>query len=247
MPANKLLLEVPVFDPSAALKAASYGADRLELCSSYSEGGLTPGPGVFSYLKLKIAIPIFVMIRPRGGNFVSSNEEIDVMKEEMDLFSSLGADGFVFGILKKDGSVHKRASGLLVERAGGKPCTFHRAFDVSSDLNQSLEDIIECGFQRVLTSGGKRNVEAGLSTIKELIAQGEDRITIMPGGGMRPNLIPALRASGYLRDVHASCKKIEKVPDRYQNDEIQFTVEGLKADEFLSVDEQIIRDFKSLC
>ena len=238
MPVNRLVLEVPVFDPSAALKAADYGADRLELCSSYFEGGLTPGPGVFSYLKLRIAIPIFVMIRPRAGDFVSSNEEIEVMKEEMDLFSSLGADGFVFGILKEDGSVHKRASGLLVERAGNKPCTFHRAFDVSSDLNQSLEDIIDCGFQRILTSGGKKHVEAGLPKIKELMVQAGNRITIMPGGGMEPNLIPALRTTGYLRDVHASCKK------RLQTKGPSINDENIHSGVLLSVSREKVNRFK---
>ena len=99
MPVNRLVLEVPVFDPSAALKAADYGADRLELCSSYFEGGLTPGPGVFSYLKLRIAIPIFVMIRPRGGDFVSSNEEIEVMFDTAGLYGIKCKSHFATGMV----------------------------------------------------------------------------------------------------------------------------------------------------
>jgi len=180
--------------------------DRLELCSSFSDGGLTPGAGLLSFLKSNIKIPIFVMIRPRGGDFVSSTDEIEVMKEEIRIFSSLGADGFVFGILKSDGSVHKKVCSKLVDEAGEKPCTFHRAFDVSSNLNQSLEDIIDCGFRRILTSGGEKNVEAGLPKILDLMKQAGDRISMMPGGGMKPEFVAPLRDTGYLKEVHASCK-----------------------------------------
>ncbi len=242
---DKLLLESPVFDVESALKAAKYGVDRLELCSSFSEGGLTPGPGLFSFLKSNIEIPVFVMIRPRGGDFMSSYEEIEVMKEEINIFSSLGADGFVFGVLNEDGTVHKQACEALIKKADGTPCTFHRAIDVSSDMNQALEDIIDCGFQRILTSGGKQNVEAGLPKIKELMKQAGERITIMPGGGMKPEFIPSLKKIGFLKEVHASCKRIEKAPGRYVNEELQFTIDGLEPDEFLSVDQQKISDFKN--
>ncbi|MDX1641527.1 MAG: copper homeostasis protein CutC, partial [Balneolaceae bacterium] len=148
--AEKILLESPVFNLEAALQADAYGVDRIELCSSFTEGGLTPGPGLLATLKSKIDIPLFVMIRPRAGNFVYSEEEVEVMQEEVRIFSSLGADGFVFGVLNKDGSVNKKACEKLLTSAGEKPCTFHRAFDVTSNLMKSLEDVIECGFQRIL-------------------------------------------------------------------------------------------------
>ena len=243
---EKIILESPVFDVDSALKAAEYGVDRLELCSSFSDGGLTPGPGLLSYLKSQIDIPVFVMIRPRGGGFVSSNQEIEVMKEEIKIFSSLEADGFVFGVLQEDGSVNKNACKDLIEKAGDKPCTFHRAFDVSSDLNRSMEDIIDCGFRRILTSGGRKNVFSGLIKIKELMIQAEDRISIMPGGGMRPEFIAPLRETGFLKDVHASCKMIEKASGGYQNKELQFTILGLKPDEFLSIDKRKVKDFKRI-
>ncbi len=128
-----MILESPVFNIDAALKANQFGVDRLELCSSYPEGGLTPGAGLFAFLKSKIEIPIFVMIRPRGGNFVYSDSEVEAMKEEIRIFSTLVADGFVFGILNSDGSVQKKSCKELVHTAGNKPCTFRRAFDASSD------------------------------------------------------------------------------------------------------------------
>lgn len=243
---EKIILESPVFDVHSALKAAEYGVDRLELCSSFSDDGLTPGPGLLSYLKSHIDIPIFVMIRPRAGDFVSSMEEIGVMKEEMEICSSLGADGFVFGILDDGGSVNKQACKQLVEKAGEKPCTFHRAIDVSSDLNQALEDIIDCGFQRILTSGGRKDTFSGLIKIKELMIRAENRISIMPGGGMKPEFIRPLREIGFLQEVHASCKKIERAPNRYQNEELQFTIAGLEQNEFLSVDKEKVEDFKRL-
>lgn len=243
---EKIILESPVFDVDSALKAAEYGVDRLELCSSFSDGGLTPGPGLLSYLKSQIDIPVFVMIRPRGGDFVSSVNEVEVMKQEIEMFFSLGADGFVFGVLNKDGSVNKQVCKELIKKTGDKPSTFHRAFDVSSDLNKSLEDIIECGFQRILTSGGRKDVFSGLIKIKELMIQAEDRISIMPGGGMKPEFIAPLRETGFLRDVHASCKKVKRISGRYQSEELQFTIGNLEPDEFLSVDKEKVQDFKRL-
>lgn len=239
-----MILETPVFDQDSALKAAKYGVDRIELCSSYSEGGLTPGAGLLSYLKTKINIPIFVMIRPRGGHFVSSEDEIEAMKKEIDILSSQGADGFVFGVLKKDGSVHKKACDLLIDHAQGKPCTFHRAIDVSLNISRALEDIIECGFNRVLTSGGKKDVDTGLLNIKKLLKQAGDRIIIMPGGGLKPVHLPVLKKTGLIHDVHASCIKIERLPDLFVNKELDFKIAGLDSDEILSIDEQKIRDFK---
>lgn len=244
MSSKKILLEIPVFSPEAALKAAEYGADRLELCSSFSEGGLIPGAGFLAYLKQKIEIPVNVMIRPREGNFVYSKDEIDVMAEEICIFSSIGADGFVFGVLNEDGRVNKDACLRLVETAEGKPCTFHRAFDASSNLKKSLLDIIECGFHRILTSGGKASVGEALPILKKLLKEGGDEIIIMPGGGMAPEFIDPLKETGYLKEVHASCKKIIRRKNLYQNDEIQFSSDSLDFDETLTVDSKKVEDFK---
>ncbi|WP_234567192.1 copper homeostasis protein CutC [Rhodohalobacter sp. 614A] len=243
--AENILLESPVFNIEAALKAYKYGVDRLELCSSYPEGGLTPGAGLFTFLKSKIDIPIFVMIRPRGGNFVYSAEEVEVMKEEIRIFSSLGADGFVFGILDKNGSVQKNPCKELVDLAGEKPCTFHRAFDASADFKKSLDDVIDCGFKRILTSGGKNNVSEGLPVLLELLKKAKDQIIIMPGGGMMPELMEPMRETAYLKEVHASCKKIERPGKLYENEEVQFSTAPLGFNENLSVDQKKVLHFKS--
>ena len=204
---QRILLEVPVFGLEAAKQAAEWGAGRLELCSSHTEGGLTPGPGLFKQVKKAVAVPVFVMIRPRGGDFVYSESEFKVMKEEVRLFKSLGADGFVFGLLLAEGSVHMERCKELVELAGGRPCTFHRAFDVVTDRLSSLESVIECGFERILTSGGEKSVEEGLDNILALMKKAGNRIIIMPGGGMTPELIQPLNQNGELREIHASCKR----------------------------------------
>lgn len=153
-----MVLEAPVYTIEAAIQAASSGVHRLELCSGFPEGGTTPGAGAAGYVKSQVNIPVFMMVRPRGGDFVYSEDEIRVMKEEIRVFRDLGADGLVFGALTPEVHVDKETCTSLIEAADGLPCTFHRAFDVAADLNRSLEDIMECGFARILTSGGKPNL-----------------------------------------------------------------------------------------
>lgn len=241
---SKILLETPVFNTEAALSAAEYGADRLELCSNVTEGGETPGPGLFTYLKKIITIPIFVMIRPRGGDFVYSMDEIEVMKEEIRIFSSMGADGFVFGVLTPEGNVNSKACIMLVNSAGSKPCTFHRGIDVCSDPFQALEDIIECGFKRVLTSGGKSSVKEGLEVIIELLNRANDRILVIPGGGLKPDLIEPLRNTGLLREIHAGCKMVRRSDNRYHQEGVQFNSTSLSSDQLLTVDRVLVEAFK---
>lgn len=241
---SKILLECPVFSVEAALLAAEYGADRLELCSSISEGGETPGPGLFSYLKKVLSIPIFVMIRPRGGDFIYSMTEIEVMQGEIRIFSSLGADGFVFGALKPDGSVNSRACKLLVKSAGPIPCTFHRAVDASNDIYLALEEIIDCGFKRVLTSGGKNSVGEGVEVINELLNQAKDRIIVIPGGGMKPEFIEPLRKTGFLKEIHAGCKKVKQSENQYYKDGVQFTSTPLESGSLLTVDRDLMSEFR---
>lgn len=241
---SKILLECPVYSVEAALLAAEYGADRLELCSSSSEGGETPGPGLFTYLEKALTIPIFVMIRPRGGDFVYSVDEIEVMREEIRIFSSIGADGFVFGILTPDGKIHSEACKMLVESVGSKPCTFHRAVDACKDINQALEDIIDCGFKRVLTSGGKNSVGEGVEVITKLLTQASDRIIVIPGGGMKPELVEPLRKTGYLKEIHAGCKMVRRSENRYHEHGVQFTSNPPDPDSLLSVDRVLMSVFR---
>jgi copper homeostasis protein len=241
-----ILLETPVYTIEAALKAAEFGVDRIELCSSYHEGGETPGAGMLAYLKKKIQIPVFVMIRPRGGDFVYTDEELDVMAEEIRVFSSLGTDGFVFGVLNRDGSVNSDACAKLIETANGKPCTFHRAFDVSRDLEESLEAIIRCGFQRILTSGGKNSMEEGLPKIIRLLELAEGRIIIMPGGGMKPELIEPMLKTGRLREIHASCKEFRPSESRFQNTDVQLLADGAEENGILTISRKKVDEYRKV-
>jgi copper homeostasis protein len=242
---SKILLEAPVFNLQACLEAAAFGIDRLELCANFPEGGETPSAGMLRFLKSELDIPVFVMIRPRGGDFLYSQKELLVMKQDIQLLKDLGADGFVFGVLDEKGFVDQRANEFLKRSAGDKPCTFHRAFDASADLFDSLEKIISLGFDRILTSGGKNSLTEGLQVVSQLLQQAKDRIIIMPGGGTKPEHLPVLHASGYLKEVHASCKMAKPSINQYINPGLSFSSSALDFSMQFGIDPALVKQFKS--
>jgi copper homeostasis protein len=241
---GKILLEAPVFTVEAALKAAEYGIDRLELCSDFGEGGETPSAGALAFLKEKLEIPIFVMIRPRGGDFVYSSEELYVMRKDITLLKNLGADGFVFGVLDKDGHVDKDACKYLIHAAEEFPCTFHRAFDIASDKNLALKMIIDLGFQRILTSGRENDVTKGLDTILELLELAKNDIIIMPGGGSKPEHVSQLNKNGKLREIHASCKSYRPTQSNYFHPSVSLSSDPLAFKQILTVDQAMVNLFR---
>ena len=184
-------LEIACFNLESALIAAKAGADRIEFCADYASGGTTPELEDFLTIKKAAAIPIYVMIRPRGGDFVYSADEIAGMKQSIADFKEAGADGLVFGVLNSDKTLSVVNEELVV-LAGSTPCTFHRAFDQSPDLEQSLEQLIIWGFKTVLTSGGSSSAMAGAATLQKLLDQANGRIQILPGGGIRSGNIAEL-------------------------------------------------------
>jgi copper homeostasis protein len=242
----RILLEAPVFNLQAALEAAQYGIDRLELCANFPEGGETPSVGMLRFLKSELDIPIFVMIRPRGGDFVYSPKEQIVMKQDIRLLAEFGADGFVFGALDEKGRVDESVCKMLLRAAGDKPCTFHRAFDASADLEDSLKKIVQLGFQRILTSGGKNTLADGLPVILELLEKAKDQIIIMPGGGTKPEHVPILNQSGYLKEVHASCKVAKPSANKFVNEGLSFSTMPLDFGQHFGVDPAIVNEFKSV-
>jgi copper homeostasis protein len=190
---KKNQLEIACFNYESALIAQDNGADRIELCENMHLGGTTPNYVLTVKVREKLSIKMHVIIRPRGGDFFYSDEEIVEMKQDIKQFKKLGVDGFVFGILNEDGSVNKKKNQELVNLAHPLSCTFHRAFDVVKDAEQALEDIINCGFKTILTSGQEINVEEGIFNIEKIQKLANGRIEIMPGGGLRSSNIKLLQ------------------------------------------------------
>ena len=190
---KKNQLEIACFNYESALLAQENGADRIELCENMKLGGTTPNYILAVKVREQLTIKMHVIIRPRGGDFVYSDEEIIEMKQDIKQFKKLKVDGFVFGILNEDGTVNVTRNEELVRLASPLPCTFHRAFDVVKDVQQSLEDVIECGFKSILTSGQGKTVIEGLSVLEKVQQLAKDRIIIMPGGGLRSTIINVLK------------------------------------------------------
>ncbi|BCX49040.1 copper homeostasis protein CutC [Haloferula helveola] len=181
--------------PSVAASAEA-GAHRIELCSGLVEGGLTPSIGVLKQARRIFPGGIVMMIRPRGGDFLYSPDELAAMADDIRAAAEHGADAVVFGCLQADGSIDEAACEPLIAAAGGLPVVFHRAFDVSADLSASLETLTGLGFTRVLTSGGAPTAVEGAEVIGELVRQAAGRIEILPGGGIRAENAATVAATG---------------------------------------------------
>lgn len=243
---SKILLEAPVFNLQGSLEAAEQGIDRLELCANFPEGGETPSAGMLRFLKSEVDIPVFVMIRPRGGDFIYSQKELLVMKQDIQILGEMGADGFVFGVLDENGFVDQKANEFLKRAAGDKPCTFHRAFDASADLFDSLEKIIDLGFDRILTSGGKNSLTDGLAMVTQLLSIAKERIIVMPGGGTKAEHVPILGATGFLKEVHASCKLAKPSENRFINPNLSFSSAPLDYSKHFGIDPVLVQGFKTV-
>ncbi|CAM4333582.1 copper homeostasis protein CutC [Flavobacterium terrigena] len=197
-------LEIACFNLDSALIAQENGANRVELCAEMQVGGTTPDFEITKQVRKLITIDLNVMIRPRGGNFVYSDTEFQQMKNAIVQFKEIGVNGFVFGILTENNLINTIQNTELIELAKPFPCTFHRAFDEVSDAFQSLEEIIECGFQTILTSGQKPNVMEGVNRLAELVVKAKNRISIMPGGGLRSTNIDFIQEKTKATFYHSS-------------------------------------------
>lgn len=226
----KRKMEVCVDSLESALNAAKGGANRLELCSDLYSGGTTPSVGLLRLVKRRIKdIPVFVMIRPRGGDFCYSNGEIEVMKEDIIILKDEGADGFVFGILTSDGLVdNERCTELLVL---AKPCpiTFHRAFDLICEPLVQLEELIKLGFHRVLTSGCASTALDGVALLQQLVKQADNRIIVMPGAGITVDNVQTIIDQSGAREFHGSASRVRDSVVKYKNEDINM---GTRTDEF---------------
>lgn len=204
----KIRLEVCANSVQSAIAAQKGGASRIELCDNLHEGGTTPSYGQIKVTRRELEIPIHVLLRPRAGDFLYTEHEYDTIKADIEVCSLLKCDAIVIGILNADGSVDKVRCTELVKLAkkAGLKTTFHRAFDMTNDLFKALEDIIEMGFDCILTSGGKTTVMEGASRIAQLIQQAAGRIEIMPGSGLNENNVGDLVHFTSATIVHSSAR-----------------------------------------
>jgi copper homeostasis protein len=199
-------LEVIAFDIASCSIIQRSGAHRIELCQGPAEGGTTPSHGFIKAARQQTSIQLYPIIRPRGGDFLYSADEFTMMRSDVVLCKELGCDGVVLGILTADGQVDKERCSRLVELAYPMGVTFHRAFDRVVDAATALEDVINCGFERILTSGLQPDAISGATTIADLIQQADNRITIMPGSGVRSGNIAALAAQTGAVEFHTSAR-----------------------------------------
>ncbi len=198
------MLEIACFEITSAETALQSMADRIEFCADIDQGGVTPDYYEFLHLKRNYTTPVYVMIRPKGGPFYYSAGEFIQMKSSLITFKEAGANGFVFGILNAQNEIDQAKNAELLELAGDIPCTFHRAFDRTSDLEKSIEILIKLGFRTVLTSGGKGTALEGKENLKNLIEKYQHRIEILVGGGVRSTNLAELKDYTGATSFHSS-------------------------------------------
>ncbi|XP_050438678.1 copper homeostasis protein cutC homolog [Adelges cooleyi] len=204
-------MEICVDNVESVLNAVSGGAHRLELCSALSEGGLTPSVGFFKIVKSLVSVPIFVMLRPRGGNdFQLSEIELKIILEDLQLLKNAGADGFVFGALTAKGLIDTAACASVISAAHPLPVTFHRAFDVATgDPMVMVNEIADLGFKRLLTSGRSSNAFDGALLIKHLIEEMDNKLIIIPGAGISIDNLKQILDLTLCREIHGSAKSLK--------------------------------------
>ncbi len=203
-----ILVEACVDSVASCIAAERGGAGRLELCDALFDGGTTPSAGMIAACKEAVSIPLFVMIRPRGGGFVFSDIERDVMRRDIGVVREIGADGVVIGGLHSDNTVDVDLVRFLVDEARGLLVTFHRAFDFTPDLETSLESLANAGVQRILTSGGAPAAIDGLTAIADLVRQAGSRLRVMAGGGFRAENVGNVIALTGVREVHVRLTRL---------------------------------------
>ncbi|XP_038046374.1 copper homeostasis protein cutC homolog [Patiria miniata] len=240
-------MEVCVDSVRSATAAERGGATRIELCAGLSEGGTTPSLGLLRIVKAVTKLPVFVLIRPRAGDFLYEPEELEVMREDIQLCKENGADGIVFGALTSSGSVDAEVCKEFVELCRPLPVTFHRAFDMCSDAHTSLETLISLGFERVLTSGQESSALEGLPLIKELIQIANNRIIVMPGGGINARNLDRILTGSGTREFHCSGRGTQDSQMVHRNNRVTMGA-SLAPQEFNHkvADEELIRTLKDI-
>lgn len=206
MEQTKYVIEIATSDYPTTSSAVEGGADRIELCANLAEGGTTPSWGQIKQCREAFNVELYPIIRPRGGDFLYSDEEFNIMMLDVKWCKELGCDGVVIGLLNADGSIDRKRTAQLIDAAYPLGVTFHRAFDRCQDPYKALEELIEIGCERILTSGQKPAAPDGIELIAELNRQADERIIIMPGSGVRKENIKMLAEKTGCTELHSSLR-----------------------------------------
>lgn len=239
-----IVLEICANSLASALEAQLGGADRVELCDNLLEGGTTPSYATLLKARELLQLQLYPIIRPRGGDFLYSDPEFEIMREDIRLAKRLGCDGVVIGLLKKDGSIDAVRTGRLVEEAWPLGVTFHRAFDMCRNPEEGLETLIELGVERILSSGQRRTALEGAEQLARWHRQAGGRIRIMAGSGVRPNNIAEIRNRSGLEEFHSSAQL--SIPSRmdFRNTEALMGESG-KEYQHLQTDRELVQSLRT--
>ena len=230
----------------SATAAERGGAKRVELCSDLLEGGITPSAGLIATARKKVSIGLHVMIRPRGGDFYYSDDAFDVMRRDVLMAKQLGADGVVFGLLDLEANVDVQRTRQLADLAKPLKTTFHRAFDVSADLRQSLEDVVEAGADRILTSGGAETAVGGIAALYDLVKRAKDRVIIMACGGIDDQNVGVVLEKTCVREIHAGLRTPVESPMRYRRKRISMGISGAGYQRFVVQESRVAQLVRSV-
>jgi copper homeostasis protein len=222
-----MTLEICVDSVESAVAAEEGGAQRVELCSALAEGGLTPSLGMIRAVRSRIEIGLHVMIRPRTGDFLYSDDELAIMRQDIALAAECRADGVALGVLTEDGDVDTERTRELLELARPMEVTFHRAIDLTRDIDKALEDVIRAGADRILTSGGEPSAMHGRCRIRELVQAANGRIGIMAAGGIRGENVREIAETTGALEFHAALRRIVPSGIKYQRRKVHLGNSGL--------------------
>lgn len=243
---KKYILESCVDSVESAIAAEKGGATRLELCGNLVIDGTTPSPSLLKEIRKHVSIPVNVLIRPRFGDFCYTDYEFEIIKQEVQMFRELGAEGVVIGILNADGTLNIEQLKQLRSQAGTMSVTLHRAFDMCIDPQRAMEEAINLGFQTILTSGQENNCEQGATLLRELVRDSKGRITIQIGGGVNAGVIkrlyPITRATAY----HMSGKVSINSPMHYRKENVNMGLPNMGEYEIWRTDVEKIHEAKQI-
>lgn len=203
---SKYIIEIATSDFATTKSAVEGGADRIELCANLAEGGTTPSYGTIKQCREAFSVSLFPIIRPRGGDFLYTKDEFEIMLQDVKLCKELGCDGIVIGLLNMDGTIDIGRTSVLIEAAYPMGVTFHRAFDRCKEPFEALEQLIEAGCERILTSGQQPSVADGVELVTQLNKKADERIIIMPGSGVRKENIKMLAEKTGCTEFHSSLR-----------------------------------------